>query len=110
MTSSAGLRMLRKVKDTAGAPIVTDGQPTLVLGYRAIINNDMPVPGPSAKSIAFGHFGAGYIVRAARGRQTILRLDERYGESLQVGFIGHGSYDGAPDDPAAIRVYQNSST
>ena len=70
----------------------------------------MPVPAAGAKSILFGHFGAAYIVRVARGRQVLQRLDERHGEALQVGFVVHGGYDGCPDDPASVRAYAHSAT
>ena len=109
MTSAVGLTMLRKVKDSAGAPIVTEGQPATVLGYPVIVNNDVPSPAAGARSIAFGNFGAGYVVRVARQRNSVLRLDERYGESLQVGWIGFGAFDGAPDDTAAVRLYQQAA-
>ena len=101
---------MRKVKDSSGAPIVTEGQPTTVLGYPVTVNNDMPAPAASAKSILFGNLGLAYIVRLARQRQTVMRLTERYGEALQIGYLAFGDFDGAPDDTAAVRAYAHSAT
>jgi HK97 family phage major capsid protein len=69
----------------------------------------MPVPGPNAKSIVFGHFGFGYVARQARGNLTVQRLEERYGDALQVGYEVHGSFDGRPNDSAALALYRNAA-
>lgn len=104
------LAKLRKLKDADGRPL---WEPSLQVGtvdrfngrpYK--VNNDMPVMAASAKSILFGDFSAGYIVRQVRSVQT-LRLTERYADFLQVGFLGFARADGKPDDPGAIRAYQN---
>lgn len=110
MGSSAALSMLRKVKDGQGKPIVTEGRPVEVLGYPYMVNNDVPVPAASAKSLAFGNFGAGYLIRQVNDSTQIVHLKERYADSMQEGWIGFSRWDGTPDDPYAIRVYQHSAT
>jgi HK97 family phage major capsid protein len=109
MTSKAGLAALRKVKDTAGAPILTEGRPPKVLGYDVLVNPDMPVPAANAKSLAFGNFYAGYVVRQVNDF-IVLRSEEQAGDKLQILYLGFARLDGIPDDPAAVRLGVNSAT
>jgi HK97 family phage major capsid protein len=109
-TSVAGLKALRRVEDTANNPIVTEGRPPTCLGYPIMVNPDVPVPAASARSLLFGAFGAGYIIRRSLSDVTILKLVERFGDQLQYEYLGFQRLDGAPDDPAAIRVLVNSAT
>lgn len=110
MGSSAALSMLRKVKDGQGKPIVTEGRPVEVLGYPYMVNNDVPAPTGNAKSLAFGNFGAGYLIRQVNDSTQLVHLADRYADSMQEGWIGFSRWDGTPDDPYAIRVYQHSAT
>jgi HK97 family phage major capsid protein len=107
------LKALRKLKDTQGhplwLPVPTAGFPATVNGWPYKIDNSMPQMGVSAKSILFGDFYAGYVVRSVRAVQT-MRLAERYAEFLQVAFFGWSRMDGAIQDPNAICVYQNSAS
>jgi HK97 family phage major capsid protein len=114
MTSTAGLGVLRAVQATPGAggsaeSVVEEGPDLRVLGWPVIVNDDLPAPGPGTKSIYFGNFARGYVARVSRGGTLIQRLEERFGDALQIGFQGHASIDGRPDDPNAIRAYQHGS-
>ena len=40
----------------------------------------------------------------------MMRLDERYADYLQVGFLGFLRLDAKPDDSSAFRVYAHSAT
>jgi HK97 family phage major capsid protein len=110
MTSVAGLKALRRVEDTANNPIVTEGRPVTCLGYPVMVNPDVPVPAASARSLLFGAFGPGYIIRRSLNDVTILKLVERFGDQLQYEYLGFQRLDGAPDDGNAIRVLVNSAT
>jgi HK97 family phage major capsid protein len=110
MGSKAALQMLRKVKDTAGAPIVTEGIPPKVLGYDYLVNPDAPAPAINAKSLAFGNFGAGYLVRRVVGDVIVIRLQELYQENLQLGWLAFARYDGTPADAGAVKLYQNGAS
>lgn len=113
MLSRGALQAIRKVKDTTGQyiwqPSVRDGVPSTLLGYPYSTNSHMAAPAASAKTILFGDFRAGYVVRRVRGF-TLLRLSERYAEFLQVAFLGFDRYDGKLDDLNAIRAFQHSAT
>ena len=107
------LAAVRKIKDTQGHPLwqpsVIAGLPDTLLGYPVIIDNGLPVMAANAKSILFGDFHEGLLVRQVLDVQ-MLRLVERYADYLQVGFIGFSRLDAKPDDAAAVRAYVNSAT
>lgn len=113
MGSQSALVAFRKLKDTTGRPLwepsVQAGTPDSLLGYRFILNNDVAVPAASAKSLAFGDFKAGYVIRDVAGLQT-LRLSERFAEFLQVAFLAFQRSGGTAQDTAAYTVLQNSAT
>jgi HK97 family phage major capsid protein len=107
------LKVLRKLKDgdqrPLWVPVPAPGFAATINGRPYTVDNKMPVPAASAKSIVFGDFKAGYIVRQVQGVQTI-RLNERYADSLQTGFFGYSRLDGMVDDPAAIRAYAHPAS
>lgn len=113
MFADSVLAKLRKIKDADSRPLwqpsVIAGTPSLLNGRPYVVNDDMPAMAASVKSILFGDFNAGYIVRDVSAVQ-VLRLTERYADFLQVGFLGFARADATPDDGAAIRAYQNSAT
>lgn len=113
MLHDLSLARVRKLKDSQGRPLwepsLQVGAPSTLNGRGYIINNDMPQMAASAKSVLFGDFFAGYLIRQVRARQA-MRLTERYAEFLQVGFLAFERHDGKPDDAGAIRAYANSAT
>lgn len=106
--ADAALKVVRKLKDTQGRPLwepsVQAGVPSSLLGYPVTIDQGVPVPAASAKSIGFGDTNAAYVVRQVNGGQ-MMRLEERYADFLQVGFLGFLRLDATPDDSSAFRVY-----
>ncbi|MEU4348302.1 phage major capsid protein [Streptomyces sp. NPDC023838] len=113
MWADSTLATVRKLKDTQGRPLwepsVQVGVPDGVLGYNYTVNQDMPVMAANAKSILFGDFVAGYLIRDVRDIQT-LRLAERYADYLQVAFLAFSRADGTPQDFSAYKAYKNSAT
>ncbi|MFZ3558160.1 phage major capsid protein [Streptomyces sp. BH055] len=111
--SDAALKAVRKLKDGQGRPLwepsVQAGAPSLLLGQGVLIDNGIAAPAANAKSIGYGDINAAYVVRQVAGGQ-MMRLDERYADYLQVGFLGFLRLDAKPDDSAAFRVYANSAT
>ncbi|WP_419900781.1 phage major capsid protein [Roseomonas sp. USHLN139] len=104
------LKTLKKLKDGQGRPLwspgVAVGAPDTINGYGYSINQDMPVMAPGAKSIAFGNF-KNYVVRDVLNLQMV-RLGERYADSMQVGFLGFLRTDGrlvSAGEP--VKTYQN---
>lgn len=110
-------KVIRKIKDTSGRPIwtpsyeagLTTGYGDELLGYPIQINNDMPVPAVSAKSLAFGDFSY-YKLRLAMD-VTLFRFDDSaYIKLGQIGFLAWMRAGGNLVDVAAVRLYQHSAT
>jgi HK97 family phage major capsid protein len=113
MLNDATLAAARKLKDAQGRPLwepsVQVGVPDGLLGYGYTINQDMPAMAAGVKSILFGDFAAGYLIRDVQDVQ-LLRLSERYADYLQVGFLAFARTDGTPQDTAAYRAYANAAS
>jgi len=117
MFSQALRRTIRKLKDTAGRPIWTPSYdegassktPDLLLGYPVNINNDMPAPAVSAKSLAFGNFHK-YLIRDAMDI-TMFRFDDSaYMKLGQVGFLAWARTGGNLLDANSVKLYQHSAS
>jgi HK97 family phage major capsid protein len=110
MLSQSSRKALRKLKDSTGSPLwqptIQAGVPDQLLGYRYVVNQELPVPAASAKSILFGDFRQAYVIRQVRDVQ-VLRLTERFADYFQVGFLGFMRADGTVQNTSAVRAYQH---
>lgn len=110
-------KVLRKLKDTAGRPIwtpgyeagITAGAPDLLLGQSVVINNDMPAPGVSAKSIIYGDLSQ-YKIRDALNLSLMRFDDSAFASKGQVGFLAFVRSGGNLADASAVKYYQHSAT
>ena len=88
------------------SPSLGAGQPDTILGYPYVINQSITTPATSVKSILFGDFSK-YLIRDVRD-VTLLRLDERFADYHQVGFLAFSRHDGdlldAGTDPVKYHV------
>lgn len=93
------LKELKQLTDGMGRPLWVPGvavrEPDTILGYRYVVNQHFPSPAWASgdRAIAFGDMSY-YWVRDVRG-VTVVRLDERYADNLQVGFLAFSRHDGA---------------
>lgn len=106
MFNDATLKALRKLKDGAGnyiwqPPSVATGTPATLLNYPYVINQAVANIGTGNRSVAFGDFSR-YITRMVN-QFSIRRLDERYADFDQVGFIGFARMDGNLMDAGAVK-------
>ncbi|MDO9712448.1 phage major capsid protein [Paracraurococcus lichenis] len=113
MMADATFKGVKKLKDSQNRPLFlpgfTVGAADTVLGYPVSINQDMATPAANAKTIGFGNF-QNYIVRDVMGL-VVKRLDERFAENAQVGFIAFQRTDGRTVSAAApIKVLAQSAT
>lgn len=114
MMADNSLKVIKKMVDGQSRPLwmpgIAVGAPDTILGYRYVINQDVPVMAASAKSILFGAVEK-YVVRRVR-QIGLLRLQERYAEALQVGFIAYQRFDGDLLDAGTnpVKYYANSAT
>jgi HK97 family phage major capsid protein len=113
MMSDTALAAMQAIVDSQNRPLwqpsLQVGAPDMFLGYPYVINNDMPVPAASVKSVLFGDFERGYVIRDVVGFQ-VRRLDERYADFLQVGWFGFARSDATVQDAAAYKALAQSAT
>lgn len=108
MLSDTALKGLRKLKAAGTGEYLFQvstaaDMPNLLAGSPYVINQDMAVPATGVKSVLYGDFEAGYVIRLVRAFELI-RLDERYAEFGQVGFIGFDRADGLVQDNSAFKA------
>jgi HK97 family phage major capsid protein len=116
MMNDASLAIIKKLTiGSSGAdnrPLWTQdlriGEPGLILGHPYTINQQMADFGAGAKPILFGDFQY-YIIRRA-GNMIMRRLDERYADYNQTGFVAFDRVDGELVQSAAIKVMRNPTT
>jgi HK97 family phage major capsid protein len=90
------LKSLKQLLDKYGRPLWVPGlavnAPDTIMGYPYVVNQQFPQIGAAKNTVLFGDVSK-YIVRKVKELQ-ILRLDERYADYGQVGFIGFARADG----------------
>lgn len=89
------VKLMKTMLDSTNRPIwqqsIVPGQPASLDGDPVVVNNDMAT-GSAAKALIYGNF-AKYLVRQVRAI-TVLRLDERYADYHQTGFLAFARFDG----------------
>ena len=86
---------IRKLKDTQNRPLFGDlsvNAPTTLLGKPVVIDPNIPSMAAATKSILFGDLRT-YFIRVVKGPR-VLRLEERYADFAQLGFLGFLRADG----------------
>lgn len=93
------LKVVRKIKDSTGRPLIWNQDNNLgsgvvqsIFGHRYVINQDMANLGAESKSVLFGDFSK-YKVRKVK-EYSLVRLTERFADYLQVGFFIFCRFDG----------------
>ena len=91
-------------------PSIRDGAPDTILGYPYTLNQDMPDIGANNRSIIFGDFGY-YVIREVSDWR-MKRLDERFADTDQVGFVVFARYDGQVADAGThpLKYLRHAST
>ena len=83
-------------------PSLEVGQPDRVMGIPIYVNNDMDSSIVATKKTLLAADFSKYVVRNAGGVQ-FLRLNERFMNELEVGFIAYKRADGAVLNSAAVK-------
>ena len=108
------LSKVRALVDSNGQPLwqpsLTAGAPDRLFGAPIIVNQDMVSFSTTgaAKTMAYGDIGR-YIIRDVLD-VTFRRLDERYAEQFQIGFLAGARADGALRDRTAVKHLVTAST
>jgi HK97 family phage major capsid protein len=109
--NSNTLSVIRKFKDSGGAfiwqPALGEGQPATLLGYPVVEADAMPDLAGNSLSIAFGNFGAGYVI-AERGETAVLR--DPYSNKPFVHFYATRRVGGAVANSEAIKLMRFSAS
>jgi HK97 family phage major capsid protein len=111
MLSDTALAIARKLKDSQnrylfqpGGPAGTAaGVPDTIAGSPYVVNNDMAVPATGVKSVLYGDFQAGYVIRIVQDIQVIV-FTERYLDFLQVGHSSFMRADGKTQNTSAYKA------
>ena len=105
-------RLIKGLMDGEGRPLfipaMSQSAPDTILGRRFQIDQGIADVAADARSIAFGDMSA-FTVRRALG-VSMMRLEERYAEYLQVGFLGWSRSDSALLDTGAVGVLVHPSS
>lgn len=117
MMADSSLKVIRKIKDTAGRPLfipsydasITKGAPAELAGYPIQINQDVAAMAANAKSVLFGDFSF-YKIRDVMEATMFRFTDSAYMKLGQVGFLMWARADGNLVDTTAVRYYANSAT
>lgn len=117
MMSQSARKVARKIKDTAGRPIwipsydasIAGGKADQLLGAPVTINNHMPTPAASAKSVALGKLDS-YKVRDALDVSIYRFEDSVYTSKGQIGFLAWARAGGNLLDSTAVKTYQHSAS
>ncbi len=114
MFADSTLKVLKKLKDADGRflwlPGLATREPDTILSYPFTVNQDVPAMAAGAKSILFGALHK-YIIRDVLGIH-MMRLNERYADYLQVGFMAFSRHDGELLDAGAhpVKHYANAAS
>ncbi|RYF75070.1 MAG: phage major capsid protein [Comamonadaceae bacterium] len=112
------LKSIRKLKDTQNRPIFVPGYetgspggaPDRLLGRPFVINQKMPSPAASVKSILFGDFSK-YLIRDVMDVTLFRMTDSAYTLKGQVGFVAFCRSGGnLLDVGGAVKAYQHPAT
>lgn len=115
--NDAQLLGLRGQVDANGRPLVnlqdgiTPGVPTSIWGYEIVIDNNIPNLAVNAQTTTagtqgpvFGHLQSAMVLRKVTD-MTVMRLTERYADTMEVGYLGFLRWDSRSNDlRAAVTV------
>jgi len=104
MMNKNTLLAISKLKDGQGNYLVANavtGASKMLFGKPIVVNNNMPDMATGTKPIVFGDISA-YMVRNVQGL-NIVKFNELYQETNEIGFKASGRFDGTLLDPAAVK-------
>lgn len=112
MMNDATIEYVRKLKnagttDYLWRPGIAEGHPDTILGRPVITNNSMATIATTAKTVLFGDLSYYWISDFAFGGFELLRLDELYAGTGQIGFRFGKRFDANVVLPEAIQVLQH---
>lgn len=105
LMSMLTLAKIRKFKDSTGQYLwqasIQAGQPSLLLGYPVIEDENVPVVAAASKSVMFGDFKRAYKLITVKGIRV---LRDPYTAKPKVGFYTTKRVGGGVEDSSAIKI------
>jgi HK97 family phage major capsid protein len=90
--------VLLAITDTLGRPLYipnpSSGAFDQLLGRPVVIDQHMPNPTSALYPLLFGDFKEGYLLRTVKPGLAVARLNERFMDTLEIGFIGYARAGG----------------
>ena len=112
MLNDSSIRAIRKLKDLNNQylwqPGLREGEPDLLLGKPLYTSAYMPTIAAGARTILFGDLSYYWI--GDRKGITFKRLNERYADYGQVGFLASRRVDAKLILPEAVKVLQQKAS
>ncbi len=110
LANALTIAALRKLKDSTGQylwqPSLIAGQPSTLLGYPIIENEDMPNLAANSLSIAFGNFKNAYVITDRIGIRV---LRDPYTDKPYVSFYSTKRVGGGLRDSEAIKLIKTAA-
>jgi HK97 family phage major capsid protein len=107
------LQNMKGIVDAFGRPYypnLRDASPTLE-GFPVVIDQNIPnLTASTASGAIFGRLRDAMVIRRVTNEASILRLQERYADFLQVGYLGFERYDIRSNDLRAAVVAKPAGT
>ena len=114
--NDATLWNIRAITDAYGHPLwqpnVQVGGMDNVHGFNVLIDQnigDISTSASTAGGLMFGDFQTAMVVRQV-DQASVMRLDERYADYLQVGFLGFVRMDARANDLRAAVLYKTAAS
>lgn len=106
------LKSISTLKDSDGQylwrPSLIEGSPDLILGHNYVIDQDMQSIAAGTRSVLFGDLKK-YIIRDVLNFDLI-RMDERFADTFQVGYVAFMRTDGKLIQSSAVRALRHLNT
>jgi HK97 family phage major capsid protein len=100
--------VLMQIVDTLGRPIflpaVTSGAPDTLFGRPVVLNQFLPNVATGNVAIQFGSYSDGYLLRNVDPGLSVVRLNERYMDKLEIGFLGYARSGGIVTNPGVAPI------
>lgn len=107
---------LRGQTDSNGRPLInlqdglSEGMPTILWNYPITVDQNIPnLAASTTGGPIFGHLQAAMVKRTVT-QSGLLRLDQRYADQLQIGYIGYMRFDVKSNDLRAAVTVRGAAT
>jgi HK97 family phage major capsid protein len=111
--NDATLQNTRMITNGFGDPFyaeLQDDTAPKLYGYPVVVDNNLPnLTASTASGVIFGHLESAMVLRKVKGA-GLLRLDQRFADFLQQGYIGYERIDSRSNDLRAATVVKAAAS